>query len=365
MQLRVFRTVDGAPLVGSNTIPASKCSWRLTLNEAGTASFTIPNSHPLAVWGARTKLRPWYSTVALIDGGDVVHAGPVLRRKWTPRGGLAVTVGGVWDLFSKRLVLNHLLDSLWADGEVLVDEENPSPQWQLTFINQSLGGIGAGLVREALKWGPLLVDAPSAEVGVHERTYNGWDLATVADRLTDLTEVINGPRIEFRSYLRSDGYLRAEYLASQAGGTHHRLSTAMEGHGVVVEDIDEDGGSLASEVYALGGRAGDLVLTARRRSPRLTGQGYPVMQEAMKQHASVARLTTLQDHVNQRLVDGSTVPESTELTLRRSHRVRPGDVLDITMRSSYHGSVDLTLHVVEVAGDTGEWVRVTAFPEEV
>ena len=366
MQVRVFRAIDGAPIEGSNIVPFGECSWKLALNEAGSMDIRIPASRLFSQWSARSKLRPWYAVAALIDGGEVIHAGPVLRRKWTPRGGLGVTVGGAWDLFSKRLVLNHDLEAAWVDGEVLLDEDNPSPEWVLQFAGLSLGGIGAALIREALKWGPLCVDEPGLEPGVHVRTYNGWDFASVSDRLEDLTGVINGPRIEFVPYLRADGHLRFRYEASQAGGTYHRLSTAFEGHGISVEDVDEDGGSLATEVYALGGRAEDIVLTARHRSSKLTAQGYPVMQEALKSHTSVSRVTTLQDHVSQRVLDGSTVPESTQLRLRRSLGVRPGDVLDLVTRSSYHGKTDQTLHVVEASGSaTSEWVTVSAFPEEV
>lgn len=363
MQIRVFRTVDGAPITGSNVVPFAGCSWSQSLNEAGQLSFTVPASRPLVSWGARKKLRPWYASVALIDGDRIVHAGPVLSRSWSLTGGLNVTVGGVWDLFTKRLVLNYRLDALWRDGDVLIDEENPSPEWELRYVNQSLGSIGGSLVREALKWGPLLVDEPAFEIGIHERTYNGWDFATTADRLTDLTGVINGPRISFDPYIRADGFLRARYRAETGAGDEFRLSTVMEGHGVLVEDIDEDGGSLASEVYALGGRSEDIVLAARSRSSVLTGQGYPVMQEALKSHASVSRLSTLQDHVNQRVLDGSTVPESSQLRVRRSHGVRPGDVLQVALESSYHGRVDLAMNVVEVSGGVGEWVTVTAFPE--
>ena len=364
MQVRVFRAIDGAPIEGSNIVPFGECSWKLALNEAGSMDIRIPASRLFSQWSARSKLRPWYAVAALIDGGEVIHAGPVLRRKWTPRGGLGVTVGGAWDLFSKRLVLNHDLDAAWVDGEVLLDEDNPSPEWVLSYSNLTLGSIGGELIRESLKWGELLVDEPEpAESGAHQRTYNGWDFATVADRLTDLAGVINAPQIGFVPYLRSDGHLRFRYEASHAGGRYRRLSTAFEGHGITVDDVDEDGRSLATEVYALGGRSDDIVLAARHRSNMLTGKGYPVMQEGIKSHASVSRLSTLSGHVEQRTLDGSIVPESTELKLRRSIGVRPGDVLDLTMASSYHGQVDQLLHVVQVSGSTSEWVKVSAFPD--
>lgn len=367
MQVRVFRSLDGAPIAGSNVVPVSGASWESALNEPGSMTLAIPRSRLFAAWNARRKLRPWYATAALIDGNEVIHAGPVLARKWTPKGGLSVTVGGAWDYFSKRLVLNHDLHDAWVDGEVVLDEENPSPQWVLKYRNLSLGGIGAGIVREALSWGELAVDMPTLplEAGFNDRTYNGWDFATTATRLEELTKVINGPNIRFDPYLRSDGHLRFKYVSDYGGGTYHRLSTGMTGHGVTVDDVDEDGKSLATEVYALGGRSEDIVLAARAASTRLTAAGWPVMQDVLKSHSSVSRLETLQGHVEQRVMDGSIVPESTQLQVRRSHGVKPGDIIDLTTQNSYHGNVEQILNVVEVSGGLGEWVTVNAFPDEV
>ena len=364
MQVRVYRAIDGAPVGGSNIVPFSKASYKLAENEPGSMDLALPRSSVLAAWNARRKLRPWWAVAALIDDGEVVHAGPVLRRKWTPKGGLQVSVGGGWDLLSKRLVLNHALDAAWIDGEVLLDEDNPSPEWVLRFAGLSLGGIGAGLVQEALKWGGLCIDSPETEPGTAVRTYRGWDFATTADRITELTQVEGGPLVRFRPYLREDGYLRFAYEAGVPGSRRHRLSTAMQGHGVTVEDVDEDGDTLATEAYALGGREEDIVLAARRRSTTLTSQGYPVMMVGTKSHSSVSELTTLQGHVGQAVIDGSTIPESTQLKMRRSRGVLPGDVVDLTMRSSFHGTVDESIRVAQISGDaTSEWVTVNGFPE--
>lgn len=366
MQVRAFNTVDGGPVEGNNIVPVSGVSWQMGWNEPDQMTLTIPLSLKAAWWGLRTKLRPWKASCALIDGDDVVVAGPVLNRKWSWNSGLTVVVGGGWDLMRKRLVLNPVLRDEWVDGEVLIDEENPDPRWVLQFAGKSLAAIGAGLVRVALEWGSLNIDEPDeSESGIHVRTYLASSLATVSDRLSDLTEVIGGPRIHFAPYLRADGHLRFQYVADHGAVHTHRAVTSMRGHAVQVLDVDEDGDSMATEVYALGGGDDDIALVARSKSATLTDAGWPVLMEGIRSHGSVSRLETLKGHTDQGVEDGSRVPESTQFQVRASRRVRPGDLLDVSTFSAYHGQIEQTVDVVDVRGSISEWCTVSGFPREV
>lgn len=368
MQVRVFNSVHGAPIEGNNIAPASQVSWKLGYNEPDDITLTLPTSLRLATWGARRKLRPWRTLVAIIDNGQVIAAGPVKRRKWTPAG-LTVNIGGGWSLFEKRLVLNRVLQTRWVNGEVVIDEDDPAPEWLVSFAGRSLRAIGAGLVSEALAWGPLAIDDPPAsmrnESGIHIRNYLASDMATTADRLQDLTEVLNGPRIHFDPYLRADGHLRFTYAADQGGATIHRGVTSMRGHAVTVTDVDEDGDSMATQAYGIGGKQDDVTLVARSTSAKLTEAGWPVMQVANASHNSVSRLDTLLNHTEQTVTDGSRVPESTQYLVRASRGVRPGDVLDVSTTSAYHGQVEQLVDVVDVSGSLSEWCTVTGFPQEV
>lgn len=366
MQVRAYNTVDGKPVEGDNVVPVSAVSWQMGWNEPDRMTLTIPLSMKAAVWGLRTKLRPWKASCALLDGDDVIVAGPVLNRKWSLRSGLTVVIGGGWDLMRKRLVLNPVLKTSWVDGEVVIDEDNPAPRWVVQFAGKSLASIGAGLVRLAVQWGPLNIDSPSLdESGIHVRTYLASALATVSDRLKDLTEVIGGPRIHFEPYVRADGHLRFRYVADQGSVHIHRASTAMRGHGVQVVEVDEDGETMATDVYALGGRDDDISLVARSSSALLTDAGWPVLMEGLRSHSSVSRLDTLKGHTDQGVVDGARVPESTQFQVRASRRVRPGDQLDVTTTSTYHGQIEQLVDVVDVTGSLSEWCTVTGFPQEV
>ena len=362
MHLQAYQ-MDGKPMPGAARIPVESWQHQSGLGDPGSLTFDISGGRSALAYRVREKLRPWRSMVAVLDGKRVVAAGPVLRRKWAQDdGSVSVSCGDGMSFFGKRLVLNSALDRNWRDGEVVIDEDNPAPQWMLSFSGLSLAGIANGLLRETLKWGALPIDAPTEplERGINERNYRCFDYATILDRLNDLQEVRNGPMMRCIPYLTSQGWLRFKFDPGFDGEDHY-LSTTLEGHGIVLDSVDEDGGTIANEIFAMGGRDENVVLVARKRAELA---GVPLLQEAVMSHTSVSRITTLQDHVNQSLVDGCTIPESTKLRARASHGIRPGDRLHLTTSNGYHGDhVQTVLNVVQVSGDESEWVSIIGFPE--
>ena len=362
MEVRVFNTIDGSPVGGSNVLPFTDESHTLGWNEDGAIGVSIRWHRLMDVWRARWKLRPWKHTLAVIDDGEVLIAGPITSRRWEGLT-LKIDAGDGWALWKKRLVLNHALATAWVDGEVLIDEDNPAPQWVLTIAGQSYAGIGAALVRESLKWGPLLVDTPDPDPGTHVKTYNGWDLATVHERLRDLGALEGGPLIRWPAYLRPDGHLRIRYETGDAQ-TVHEWVTAAPGQGVSIVSVDEDGASMATEAFALGGRNADLVLVARSKSTTLTAAGWPVLQVADKSRSSVSELPTLKGYTGQAVIDGSMLPESYELKVPSAIRVAPGDWVNLSIQDPYLGQRDVPLSVVEVRRGTSHWQSVSAFPRE-
>lgn len=350
----------GKPMGGAARVPVSDVSFTDSLSGGGGMTLNLKATSELAQYRPREKLRPWRTTVALLDGKNVVMAGPVTRR--TYRGAMTVSVGDGLTFFDKRLVLNYALHSKWKNGEVLIDEDNPSPEWLLAFRGLSLAGIANGLLAETLKWGKLPIDAPTLplEAGIHERTYRCFDFATISSRLTQLSEVINGPQMRCVGRLTDAGELRFKFEPG-FDGVEHDLSTSLEGHGIMLDSIDEDGDSVSTEVFAMGGRDEDVVLTARMRQ---LDTSMPLLQSALSTSSSVSKISTLLDHVNQAVVDGTTLPESTRLKVRTDRGVKPGDVINLTTSNVFYGGrAQIRLKVVQVSGDAGDWVNVDAFPD--
>lgn len=361
MEVRLFHTVDGSPAPGGSRVPFTDLAWSEDASQSGQLNLTIAWHRLVATWGARRKLTPWKYCLAVVDDDQrVLFAGPITARQWDGTA-LSVTAADAWGLLAKRLVLPKTLDARWIDGEVLLDEDNPAPHWILQIRGQSLFGIGAALIRETLKWGDLLIDSPGSESGTNVRTYRAWDFAPVADRLRELTEVRNGPVIRFAPYIRADGNLRIRYTESEARTTHYWIQAAP-GQRVSIAQTDEDGASMVTEAYTLGGRHDDIVLAARSRSTTLTSDGFPVLQVADTSHSTVTELATLLGHARRTTDEGALLPEAVSLVVARSLDVVPGDWIDLEVKDPYLGETLLPLIVATVSGDATEWQTVGAVP---
>lgn len=363
MEVRVFYTLDGRPVEGNNLVPFTGLSFSTRWNEEGALGLSIRWHRLAALWRARVKLRPWLHSLAVIDEGRVLFAGPITSRCWEKLT-LKVDAGDGWALWRKRLALNHALADAWVDGDVLIDEDNPAPEWMLSIAGQTLGGIGAALIRETLRWGEFLIDPPPPEPGIHVRNYPCWNGATVADRLHDLAGVQGAELMSFPAYIRDDdGHLRIRYTTGEAEVLHTWVQPAP-GQKVSIVSVDEDGETLATDAYAFGGRDEDRLLVARAVSTTLTDAGWPLLQVADTSHSTVSQLTTLLGHAGQIVEDGSMLPESYQLTASAEHDVRPGHWIDLTVQDPYLGDRLVPLVVVEVARTTSRFQSIYAFPRE-
>lgn len=357
MALRVvaFDTVTGDRIA---RVPGD-FTYDMAVNEYGSIkvqSGWSTEAERLLTWQRTQAAR---TVLAVIDGADVVCAGPVTDREANSDGFTLNAAGSMWWMLEHRLTLNPALASSFVDGEVLIDEDHPAPEWFSTFTG-SYADIGADLVDLAVAWGALPIVTPAREGGTRVRTYNGWEMQTVASRLQLLTGIIDGVEIRFRPVLRVDGGIEFLYeAASELISTVHRWNTTLPLQRVAVVKFPEDASMLASDVWAFGGKADDLVLAARSSTTALTELGWPVMQTTLASMSTVTELSTLKGHTDERALRGSVTPEVYELQVHRDHRPVPGDWANVTFRHpAYDGLVDVPLKVLSVAGGAGEWLTV-------
>lgn len=362
MEVKVFYTLDGRPVEGNNRVPFTGITWSQGWNEDGTLALSIRWHQIFARWRARRKLRPWLHSIAVIENGVVKHWGPITSRRWEGLT-LRVDVGDGLTLLSKRLVLNRLLKTMWIDGEVVIDEDNPSPEWVLQFAGMSYAGIAAALIRETLEWGQLLIDPPTSDPGTRVRTYQCWDFATVRERIVDLGSVQDGPLMQLEGYIRADGNLRARFVSGEGGHLWTWVPAARK-QKVSLVSVDEDGESMATEAFALGGRSEDVVLVAKSSATTLTAEGWPLMQVADSSHSTVSELDTLKGITDLTVADGSTLPESYELKVSANYDVRIGDYVDLEVEDPYLGQRLVPLIIVALTRNASEWQTVSAFPRE-
>ena len=341
MQVEIFDGLTGAHVCHARV---SSCSWSQSINSEGGMDAGIP----AGMLPPERALQPWRSIWAVLDGSKVRHAGWLTRVKQAADGSVQATIGDGWTIWSKRLVLNHALDAAWRDGQVVIDEDNPPGSWLLE-LNGTYSDIARGLVAESLKWGSLPYDLPPVQGGsAHERSYQCWDMATVADRLSDLTDLEDGPEIRFDPRLTDDGRLRWLLRVGTPEIIDHewQWNPLARGQQVGMGDIDRDGEAMTCHVYAVGGKEDDIVLLCRHRGGELTSQGWPLLQTANTSHNSVSVLSTLQSYARSDVLAGDRTQDVIGLSVTARCDVRPGDHARII-----HDRRLLTLKITDVDGD--------------
>jgi hypothetical protein len=150
---------------------------------------------------------PWRFSWAIAQGSKIWQAGPVISESYQGGSTTTVTGGGLWKLLSdKRTLINPNranaatvtgTDADTAFGTGTVSEiGSPIP---VANRNLSLHTIAKRIVEgiESATGGNLPVVFPDDIAGTAVRTYPGYDLATPGQRLQELSQVINGPELEF------------------------------------------------------------------------------------------------------------------------------------------------------------------------
>lgn len=352
-------------------IPYTACSWSDSISEPGSMSVDIVLNEVTermdrAGVGVYAMLRPWRVILSVQRGpGMVKHAGPVTSREWDPVARkLSLSCGGGWTLLGRRLVLNHNLDRSFRDGDVLVDDEHPAGDW-LLHLTGSYSDIARGLVAEAMKWGTLPIALPAVTGGAFERNYGGYDLATTADRLSDLAGLEDGDEIRFTPrVIQSDTGDRLEFLLQSAREIvdhEWRMNAAAPGQRCYFTKYGEDGAPLTTDVWAAGGKDDDKTVMARRKGTTLTAQGWPVMQTADKSHTTVSVLATLQAYAASQLAAGDRDSESFALKAGEEWDVHVGDHMDVRIDDLLLGDRSFALKITDVSGSAdSDWITLQA-----
>lgn len=347
-------------------LPFASCSWTHSLNKPGSMSVDIAMSRTGLALDLHALLMPWRVIIAYRQDGRIVHAGPLTSRTWSASDRkVELTVGGGWTLLTKRLVIGRRLVKDWRDHSVVVDEQKPAGDLALTLRGPYYRDIACQLVDEALQWGALPVTLPGfVRKGSLTRTYYAWDLATVADRLTDLTNLENGIEASFTPRALDDGSITFDFAASDLPlikSTPRLLDAVVPAGRCILESIDADGSSIVSQIWLTGGKDHDRTLMCRRTADNLTGKGWPLMMGKDTEHTTVSIMKTLQSYAIADLQRNAFPSETFKLKVGEEHCPEPGDLVDVRVADDFLGDTLLQLKVTDVSGTAdSDWVTVEA-----
>lgn len=268
-QVYFLRTTTGE--VGSR-IDAESCSWSIELNKIESLSVTLKKDKLRRV--DRLWWSPWSGGVLLtftdFAGREMpLVAGPIVTYGNETQDSLSFEVAGIRKIFEKRTIAQNL-----------------------SFKNLSLGSIAWRVLEHAntVKPGgalPITHGSPDENTG-HERNYEGWNLSNniVDKRLTELSEVINGPDIMFRPVW--DNKYKTKIRWEFVHGTEEYpfiwqdwtpdFDTTAAASQVEDVSISSAGDFLVSRVWATGSGEGDGVLRQRAETLRAIEEGSPFME---------------------------------------------------------------------------------------
>jgi hypothetical protein len=279
------------------TLPASDGTWTQVLNTAGAVDATVQlrgENGPAA-----RRLLPYLEATrcylaAVTDDGRVLEAGPIWKATFDDNAGsLKLGASGLWSLWDHRKAIPVLADGTRVQDAVL------------SWSGVSLGTIAKKLVETAVAHtgGSLPVVLPDDVAGTATRTYPGYELAWVGDRLQELTQVDGGPDVAFEPRLTADG-LSVEWvmrtgtdddpLLHQEGADWIWDRGATKG-GVTSLGVDVDATGMAQRAWAIGsGTEVDLMVGEADWTAPLDA-GYPLL-ETDASYTSVIDQGTLDAH---------------------------------------------------------------------
>lgn len=318
-----------------------------------------------------------YLAVAWVnaDGSENwLAGGPIWTQKLQRSSGM-VTIGaaGLESYFDHRMVLPVL-----AAGQSPADVTS---YWQA----QQLGLIAKRLVEQARSWtgGDLPITFPSdAALGgagiKHERTYPGYELGRVGQRLRQLAEVEDGPEIQFAPRRVDEQHLDWEMrigteatgmLLTQTGDPWPIDDTVPQS---MIVDVERsiDGSGLGTDSYAAGEGQGEGRPIAHSASTFLLDRGYPRLEVEKASTDSVSDMGTLQAHADGLLARRFRPTEKYDITVdasawwNRSKGARSGDW--VTVKNDRHLEFEEgpnELRMLAMSGDDEATVKLSCVPK--
>lgn len=287
-RLFVAETVTGkiirdVPFVGNPP-------WSYGLNMAGALAPTVPIG-AIDKAALRALLDYWRLSWGLSWGSYIWQCGPVVTYRYDDVDGppvLNVGCAGIWSLFStKRVVANPS----WT-GLNIADADADT-----TLTSLSLHTIAKRLVQNDMtRNGNLPIVLPSDIPGTQERTYPGYDLAYVGERLAQLTQVIDGPEVEFRPEYTDSSRTVVQWrmrIGNPRLGNLGLPHAFDYGRALTHVDEDGDGSQQQFETWARGNGMERSLLTGHYADLSLVPTGWPKLESVDGNHTSATEQATL------------------------------------------------------------------------
>lgn len=304
-----------------------------------------------------------HGIMALWDGIPIV-GGPISDPVSVDAVKISVTVDGITKLLETRFVV----------------PESFSARRQVTFKNLSLGTIAKRVVEQAMAKpsGALPITFQDDEKAGNERNYQAFNVANLAasQLLDNLSNVISGPDIDFRPYIRDPQHFAFHMHTGTAASPYIGQRTVHDFE-VGSTDVGEltaaySTAFTAHRVFGVGSGQDVSTLTARVGVDDTDGvmisKDFPFV-ERVHTDSSVTKVDLLRRQAQGKLLTNPIVQPT--LTVRADGttplgRFWPGDVCRVTVHDSpIFADGTYEWRILGMSGDAGKTVKLDFDPVEV
>jgi len=360
---KIWRTVD---LIGGK--------WNTPFTDVGAMEGSFPVKAPdWPTARSDTPVAKAFMAVAYVDklGNETfLEGGPIWKSKFDDETSILQLAGaGLWSYFDHRKLVQVL-----AAGQ-------SAASTSLTYNAAQLGLIAKRLVELAQSHtgGSLPIVLPDdADLGGagtdHTRTYPGYELAWIGERLKQLTDVKGGPEIQFvpRRNAADNRFIEwvmrvgvaPSMLLTQAG-TPWVFDRTTRKSPVRKINVDSDGTAIASRQWAAGQGEAEGRPIVMMDSDLLPGLGFPLLEDETAATDNVTTTDVLTAYATEALAYSQRPVEAWVLTVSRDDRpnvgqYRAGDWATVRIKNhDYLYDGDYDMRILNVAGDADDAITLT------
>lgn len=355
--IHLVQTTTGQ--VGRTISPASG-SWSIEINKTDSGSVKI-NKDDLRGVGIEW-FSPWWASVVWsyqTDDGRLIPwcGGPIISWPSEDTDTLSLDWRGMREVFAHRHMekdYKHRGLSLGTIAWEVVKAGMDKPGGRLPIVHGSPTESGSSL---------------------NERTYEAWNLANneCAKRLTEISEVINGPDIMFRPQWANDDMTAVEwsfvhgtsYDPTIAQALHMVWDTTAAGTHITAPSVVSDGSQIATRVWGTGAGEGAGTVITKAESLELVKDGLPFL-EAIISDPDQTKAAPILEKCRAALATSRYMVDQLSLSVNAAHKTTPlgtwfvGDDVTVNLSDDWLSvpSGDRIMRIIKASGGLDELVKV-------
>lgn len=268
------------------------------LNDGGSIQVRVPllDASCPAPQKLRQLVAPWRFSLAIAIGQTILAYGPIITHQFDHHNQiLSVGAGSMWAILGRRIMID--------DTGVLASPLSMATSQDVVLGPQSLHTLAKQIVTTSIARGAtygLPIDFPADIAGIHVRNYPIYDLATVEQRLKDITQVEDGPDIDWDPYFSDSQTVRVRMRIGNPELTQQGLDLLWDDtSSVTYINVDSNANQQSTAVFTRGNATERASQIAYATDPTLIAVGWPPLEQKDDSHQSVTDFATLQSHADE------------------------------------------------------------------